>query len=80
MSKQEQIRTQAFHSIPQSAERKINSIEEKNAINVFSRPEAKGLIGTTDFFAALRKTCFFQDLKRIRVRHEDWLMSLKLLY
>ena len=71
MAKQEEIRTMAVHSLAHSAKRKIESLEERNAIPVFSRPEAQGLTETTEFFADLSKTYLAQALNRARAMHED---------
>lgn len=67
---QEEIRTQAARSMAESAKRKSEALEERNAMAVFSRPEALSIPETDQFFAAIRKTYLSQALKNSRVAQE----------
>eukprot|EP00171_Calliarthron_tuberculosum_P003176 IDg3176t1 len=48
--RQEELRTQAMRSLALPAKRKSDSLEEPNAISVFSRPDTEGLPETEEFF------------------------------
>lgn len=65
--RQEELRTQAVRSMAESAKRKSDALEERNAIAAFSRPEAEGLPETSQFFAALRSNYLAQVLKKARL-------------
>lgn len=56
LARQEEIRTQSVRSMAASMKRKSEIMEERNAIEVFYRPEAVGLQEPADFFAAVRAT------------------------
>ena len=48
--RQEELRMQAVRSMAESAKRKSDALEERNAIAAFSRPEAKELLEKKQFF------------------------------
>lgn len=50
IARQEELRFQAVRSIAESMKPKSEILEERNAIEVFSRPEAVGLSETVDFW------------------------------
>lgn len=69
--RQEELRTQAVRSMAESAKRKSDALEERNAIAVFSLPEAAGLPETSQFFAAIRQMYLSQALKKVRMEAHD---------
>lgn len=69
--RQEELRTQAVRSMAESAKRKSDALEERNAIAVFSRPEATSMPETAHFFAAVRQTYLSQALKKARMASEE---------
>lgn len=66
LMRQESLRTRAVQSMAESAKRKSDALEERNAIAVFSRKEAEGLPETEQYFSALRKIHLDKALKRAR--------------
>lgn len=66
-SKQEEIRTKVVCKLADAAKRKSDCLEERNAIAIFSRPEAQGLPETEEFFADLRKIYLERTKKRVRL-------------
>ena len=67
MARQEERRTQAVYSMAESAKRKAEVLEERNAIAVFSRSDAQGLPETVAFFEAIRKTYLARAEKKARL-------------
>lgn len=65
--REEHQRTQAVKTMAESAKRKSDSLEEKVAIAVFSRPEASGLAETKEFFSSLRKIHLARIVKRAKI-------------
>lgn len=65
--RQEGLRTNAVRSMADSAKRKSDALEERNAIAVFSRPDVADLDETKGFFKAMRATYLSQALKKARV-------------
>lgn len=69
--RQEELRTQAVRSMAESAKRKSDALEERNAIAVFSRPEATGNPETIQFFDAVRQSYLSQALKKARIASQE---------
>ena len=51
----------------ESSKRKSDALEKRNAIAVFSRPEASGLPETAQFFATIRQIYLSQALNKARI-------------
>ena len=65
LSKPEEIGTKAVCKLADAAKGKSYSLEERNAITIFSRPEAQGLPEKDEFFAELRKIYLERTKKRM---------------
>ena len=68
---QESLRTAAVQSMAASAKRKSDALEERNAIEAFSRRDAADLPETAAFFKALREIHLQKALKRARLVSND---------
>lgn len=77
---QEELRTQAVRTLAESAKRKSDILEEKNAISVFSRPEAQGLPETDEFFDAIRRTYLAKAQKNAKLAETEALALGRISY
>lgn len=71
LAQQEEMRTKAVHSMAQSAKRKSDALEERNAIAIFSRPEAANLPESSMFFDALRQIHLANAIKRAKLAQQE---------
>ena len=72
MARQEELRTHAVRVLAESAKRKFDVLEERNAIAAFSPPEAASLSETAQLFPAIRVIYLAQALKRAKFAQAEF--------